>query len=230
MKKLITLILGITLAYSCSTNTSSNNNAAVTDIDGNIYQTITICSQTWTKTNLNVSKYRNGDVIPQVTDATQWAALTTGAWCYYNNDPANGVIYGKLYNWYAVNDPRGLAPTGFHIPSETEWTTLSDCLGGDVSVIFNKMVETGNSHWTTPHPDATNSSGFTAFAAGYRHYLGNFSYFGQVAKFSSSSLYDLPNMGLTSIWIYTLDSVASNTMYNTSGDINNGFSVRCLKD
>lgn len=228
MKKFL-FLFSFLILNSCSNSSSDVAiSTSVTDIDGNVYSTTKICNQTWTKSNLNVSKYRNGDPIPQVTDPAQWATLTTGAWCYFNNDPANGAIYGKLYNWYAVTDPRGLAPAGFHVPSQTEWTALSDCLGGDVFVIFNKMVEVGNSHWTTPHPDATNSSGFTAFAGGYRHYLGNFSYFGQVAKFSSSSLFDSLN-SVNTIWIYTLDSI-QNVMYNTSGSINNGFSVRCLKD
>ena len=97
-------------------------------IDENCIPSITICNQVWMLKNLDVSTYRNGDPIPQVTDPTTWVGLTTGAWCYYNNDPANGAIYGKLYNWYAVNDPRGLAPTGWHVPSDAEWTELSTCL------------------------------------------------------------------------------------------------------
>lgn len=99
----------------------------VTDIDGNTYQTVDICNQFWTKTNLNVSKYRNGDIIPQVTDTGEWHGLTTGAWCYYGNDSANGIVYGKLYNWYAVVDPRGLAPLGYHIPTKEEWNVLNAC-------------------------------------------------------------------------------------------------------
>jgi hypothetical protein len=83
-------------------------------------ETVVIGTQEWTKINLNVSKYRNGDIIPEVKDPKKWAKLTTGAWCYYNNDPKNGAIYGKLYNWYAVNDPRGLAPEGFHVPTIDE--------------------------------------------------------------------------------------------------------------
>jgi uncharacterized protein (TIGR02145 family) len=170
MKKIFLLLSIITLSLpSCSSGDSDNNsNSSVTDIDGNVYQTVTICNQTWTKSNLNVSKYRNGDVIPQVTDPAAWSNLTTGAWCYYDNDPANGAVYGKLYNWYAVNDPRGLAPVGYHVPTETDWTTLSNCLGIDDLEIFNKMIEPGTTHWTIPHPEANNSSGFTALPGGVR--------------------------------------------------------------
>ena len=92
-------------------------------------QDVTIGKQTWATKNLDVESYRNGDAIPQVQDNTAWENLTTGAWCYYQNKAANGTKYGKLYNWYAVNDPRGLAPNGYHIPTDVEWTILTDNLG-----------------------------------------------------------------------------------------------------
>ena len=98
---------------------------------GNNIETVIIDTQEWTTKNLNVSKYRNGDIIPEVKDYNKWAKLTTGAWCYYNNDPKNGAIYGKLYNWYAVNDPRGLAPKGFHISSDSELNNVTDLKGID---------------------------------------------------------------------------------------------------
>ena len=94
------------------------------------YPGVTICGQKWMEKNLDVTTYRNGDTIPYVTDPTAWAALTTGAWCYYNNDPSTNSIYGKLYNWYAVADSRGLAPAGWHVSTDAEWTTLVTCLGG----------------------------------------------------------------------------------------------------
>lgn len=126
---------------------------------------VTIGTQIWTGCNLNVETYQNGDAIPQVQDPTEWPNLTTGAWCYYNNDPLNGCTYGKMYNWYAINDPRGLAPTGYHIPSETEVLTLQSYLGGQL-VAGGKMKETGLLHWNSPNTGATNSSGFTALAGG----------------------------------------------------------------
>jgi uncharacterized protein (TIGR02145 family) len=165
----------------------------VTDIDGNTYQSVTNCGQTWTKQNLNVSKYSDGTPIPQVTNTSQWAALTTGAWCYYNNDPANGPIYGKLYNWYALvgiydaasaANPalrKKLAPTGWHVSSDTEWNALINCfdpsaVGGNniPNLAGGKMKLTGTLLWQSPNTGATNESGFTGLPGGYRNYDGSF--------------------------------------------------------
>jgi uncharacterized protein (TIGR02145 family) len=128
--------------------------------------------------NLEVTNYRNGDIIPYVSDPTAWAGLTTGAWCYYKNDLKSG--YGKLYNWYAVNDIRGLAPAGWHVPTDAEWTTLTTFLGG-VSVAGGKMKTTGTKSWKTPNTAATNSSGFSGLPGGYCSNAGTFfnvDYFG----------------------------------------------------
>lgn len=139
-------------------------------INGNLppippIQTVTICSQVWTLNNFDVTKYINGDPIPEETDPIAWAALTTGAYCSYDNNSANDAIYGKLYNWYAVNDPRGLTPTGYHIPTDTEWTTLTTCLGGE-SVSGGKMKDISTMHWNSPNQDANNSSDFTGLPGG----------------------------------------------------------------
>ncbi len=225
MKKLITLILGITLVYSCSSSSDENTQSLnlpgpdVTDVEGNVYHTVTNCNQTWTKTNLNVSKYRNGDVIPLVTDPTVWANLTTGAWCYYNNDPANGVIYGKLYNWYAVNDSRGLAPLGYHIPTEVEWTTLKTCLGGQLA--WFKMKETGTTHWISTNLDATNSSGFTGLPGGYIYSSGLFYNIGNIGFWWSSTAFDT---------IQSNCVLLENNIAITTDLKKNGYSVRCVKD
>ena len=117
--------------------------------------------------NLSVARYRNGDKIPQVKTLQLGLGLQLGAWCWYNNDPANDSSYGRLYNYYAVADSRGLAPTGWHIPSDSEWTTLSTFLGGD-AVAGGKMKEAGTAHWLDPNTGATNSSGFTALPGGLR--------------------------------------------------------------
>ena len=123
----------------------------------------------WTKTNLDVSTYRNGDSIPQVQDQVAWAKLTTGAWCYTNNDPSNGTKYGKLYNWYAVIDPRGLAPKGYHIPTDKEWTTLTQSVGAE-NLAGGKMKATGTQDWYGPNTGATNESGFSGLPGGIRKY------------------------------------------------------------
>ena len=125
---------------------------------------VTIGTQVWTSKNLDVATYRDGTPIPQV-DSNLLTNLTTGAWCYFNNDPAKGEVYGKLYNWYAVHDPRGLAPLGWHIPNINEWNTLDSFLGGD-NISVSSMKETGIQHWNYS-TNATNASQFTALGGGY---------------------------------------------------------------
>ncbi|MFH1050753.1 MAG: FISUMP domain-containing protein [bacterium] len=128
-------------------------------------------SQVWMEGNLDVSTYRNGDPIPEVSDPTEWLNLRTGAWCYYDNDPLLGQIYGKLYNWYAINDPRGIAPEGYHIPELFyDWTNLAYNWGNqDVSGGYLKAI---SSYWTEPNVGANNESGFTALPGGYRTMYG----------------------------------------------------------
>jgi uncharacterized protein (TIGR02145 family) len=196
-----------------------------------ITATVTIGSQVWTTKNLDVTTYRDGTPIPQVTDPTQWARLKTGAWCYYANDTFFGTIYGKLYNWYAVagihdTDPNTpnkiLAPTGYHIPTDAEWTILTTFLGGE-SVAGGNMKETGTAHWISPNIDATNSSGFTGLPGGYRG-SGTFSGRSQYAKWWSAS----ENLSLTA-WCLNID-VGYGAAYKNSYDKDSGYSVRCLRD
>lgn len=189
------------------------------------YPSVTICCQTWMTKNLDVTKYRNGDPIPQVTDKAAWRALTTGAWCYYNNDPAMGAVYGKLYNWYAVNDPRGLAPAGWHIPIDFEWTILSKCLGGD-AIAGAAMKETGTSHWNSPNTGATNSSGFTALPGGYRNIGGTFYRIGAGGLFWSATLTET-RPGFS--WFRAL-SFDNKIALKTNNNMQDGYSVRCVKD
>jgi uncharacterized protein (TIGR02145 family) len=177
--------------------------------------------------NLNVCKYRNGDDIPQVQDRTQWANLKTGAWCYYENNTSNGPVYGKLYNWYAVNDPRGLAPTGYHIPTDAEWTTLIKFLGGEI-LAGGKMKVTGTSLWISPNTDATNSSSFTGIPGGIRKFDGGFEGMGERGSWWSATEQDSATN--TSNAFY-------NSLYNFTGAANRsyffkplGFSIRCVRD
>jgi uncharacterized protein (TIGR02145 family) len=191
---------------------------------------VTICNQVWMKKNLDVSVYRNGDPIPQVTDSVEWKNLTTGAWCYYNNDPVTGATYGKLYNWYAVNDVRGLAPQGWHIPSDTEWTILSNCLGGS-GLAGGALKETGNAHWSTPNTSATDSSGFTALPGGLRNpgaVYSVFGYLGQLGNFWSSTVND-PYPAYFTIFIRQLHWQYGN-IFKSSFTPWDGLSVRCVRD
>lgn len=186
------------------------------------YPSVTICSQEWMTKNLSVDRYRNGDLIPQVTNAAAWSTLTTGAWCWYNNDSATyAATYGRIYNWYAVTDPRGLAPTGWHIPTDAEWTTLKNCLGGE-SISGGKMKSIDL--WAAPNIGATNSSGFTGLPGGRRFNDGSFA-----------------NVGLFSDWWTTTEFSGSLAWFqflsynNTStgksqGYKVDGYYVRCVKD
>jgi len=202
-----------------------NRANTVTDIDGNVYQVVKIGTQEWLVGNLKTTKYRNGDSIPEVTVKADWGALTTGAWCYFNNDPALGAIYGKLYPWYAVNDPRGLAPAGWHVATTNDWGTLINSLGGD-GLAGGKLKETGIAHWASPNTDATNEAGFTALPGSYRGYAGAF---------------DVGHLGFWGSWWAATDgdefSAWCFSMFNDSGETGSfadrkgkGFSVRCVRD
>jgi uncharacterized protein (TIGR02145 family) len=184
---------------------------------------VTICAQVWMQNNLNVTTYRNGESILEVTNASAWGALTTGAYCSYGYNPANDAVYGKLYNWYAVNDPRGLAPTGYHVPTDAEWTTLTTCLGGE-SVAGGAMKETGTAHWYSPNQDATNSSGFTGLSGGFRTGEGAFNGIPYSGFWWSSS-----ESGSTYAWYRNLNYY-DGSAYRSSNFKIYGFSVRCLRD
>ncbi|MCK4639963.1 MAG: fibrobacter succinogenes major paralogous domain-containing protein [Candidatus Marinimicrobia bacterium] len=199
--------------------------AGVADIDGNTYQTVLIGNQRWMAENLKVTHYRNGDAIPNVTDAPEWSNLTTGAYCNYDNDANNAVTYGSLYNWYAVNDSRNIAPEGWHVPSDVEWQTLVDYLGG-YSVAGGKMKETGTTHWNSPNTGATNESGFSALPGGYRHYAtGGYSALGTNGYFwSSTEEYS------AYVYYWFLYQNYSFVTQDVSFNWQRGFSVRCVRD
>jgi uncharacterized protein (TIGR02145 family) len=193
---------------------------------------VTIGTQVWATVNLDVTTYSDGTAIPEVTNATAWAALTTGAWCYYNNTTANGTTYGKLYNWYAVAGiwdeasktdatlRKKLAPTGWHVPTDAEWTTLITTLGG-TSVAGGKMKAT--TLWNSPNTNATNSSGFTGLPGGYRD-NGGFGGLGYYGYWWSSS-----EVGTATAWyryLYYGSGLADRYFYGKAF----GFSVRYLRD
>jgi uncharacterized protein (TIGR02145 family) len=226
----------VVLFLGCSTSSENNSNFDnLTDIDGNVYESVTICNQTWTKSNLNVSKYTDGTPIPQVIDPTQWANLTTGAWCYYENNTVNGPVYGKLYNWYAVAgiydaaslaNPilrKKLAPIGWHVPSDSEWTELTDCLGGE-AIAGGKMKSTGTSLWQSPNTAATNESGFTGMPSSSRYDFGSFGAANDYGNWWSSTETDATSAWDRSLY-YDVSVLGSCTCYKRYG-----FSIRCIRD
>jgi uncharacterized protein (TIGR02145 family) len=204
------------------------------DADGNAFRIVTIGTQTWMAENLKTTKYNDGTAIPNVTDNSQWGGLGTGAYCWYNNEAATyQSTYGALYNWYTVdnnestkiasNGGKNICPIGWHVPTDTEWTTLTTYLGGE-SVAGGKLKETGTTHWTTPNTGATNETGFTALPGGYRNWDGwSFRSIGDYGYWWSSS----PNgtYGDCRHMIYINSDGASDTGIRTFG-----LSVRCVKD
>lgn len=187
-------------------------------------QEIKIGTQTWTTKNLDVSTFRNGDAIPEVkTDADWKAAGNEGkpAWCYYNNDPVNGKKYGKLYNWYAANDPRGLVPNGWHVPTDAEWTILTEYLGE--AEAGTKMKNTTG--WSTyGSGNGTNSSGFEALPGGSRNQEGTFEGIDKYNSWWATTEYDT-----YSAWFRSANA-KYNDVYKTNLEKRYGMSIRCIAD
>jgi uncharacterized protein (TIGR02145 family) len=217
--------VGNSLTYSNEINVTTLSSALLP---------VTIGTQIWSSNNLDVTTYRDGTPIPQVSDPTQWVGLQTGAWCYYNNVTSNGTIYGKLYNWHAVAgihdvDPstpnKILAPQGWHIPNDAEWTTLTTFLGG-IYVAGGKMKSTGTTLWNSPNEGATNSSGFTGLPGGIRSPNAQFGGIGESGMFWSSTEFNTSNGQAREIH-YFVNSISGPI---GSGAKITGLSVRCLKD
>lgn len=234
-KRLMIFVLPIILLFNfCDKNPSASqnqdSNIVVKDIDGNEYKTVKIGEQEWMAENLKVTHYRNGDAIPNVTDNTEWSNLTTGAYCSYENNDGNIGTYGLLYNWYAVNDSRNLAPEGWHLPSDEEWKELEMHLGMSQSEADaddwrgtdegGKLKEAGTAQWLSPNTGATNSSSFSAVPGGVRaDDDGTFLDIGYGTAFWSTT--DAKVRGL----YYDRSDVARG---NAAKEL--GFSLRCLKD
>lgn len=196
----------------------------LSDIDGNVYRYLELCDgEDWMIENLNVTHYRNGDEIPQVQDPQEWAKLKTGAWCYYLNDSSYGPVFGKLYNWYAVNDPRGIAPQGWRVASKEDWKQLTDCLGGE-NVAGGKLKQIGSSHWMSPNVGAINTSGFSALPGGGRSSKGDFTMVDNLGVF-----WTITNHDELQAWIRHL-SFSNTYVVEFYNDKRNGFSVRVLKE
>jgi uncharacterized protein (TIGR02145 family) len=194
----------------------------VIDIDGNAYPTVKIGNQEWMAENLRVTHYRNGDIIPKITDGPTWSGLSTGARCYYNNDSiSNNSVYGALYNWYAVNDSRNLCPIGWHVPSDNAWTTLITYLGGG-SVAGGQMKRA--ILWNSPNTGATNTSGFSGLPGGERFSNGDFNYIGIYGLWWTATEY-FTDLAYYRNLDYSSTGVIRYTDYKTYG-----YSVRCVRD
>jgi uncharacterized protein (TIGR02145 family) len=197
----------------------------VTDIDGNNYNTIKIGTQIWMAENLKVTKFRNGNPIPNITEASVWVNTLTPAYCDYNNTPTYSVIYGKLYNLFTIIDQRNLCPSGWHIPADSEWTVLINNSGGQ-SIAGIRLKEKGLDHWQSPLDTAVkNFSGFTALPGGFRNgFDGTFNmpgFYGYWWSTTKNSTYD---------FIYRSMGYSVREVHKAGAYPVNGFSVRCVKD
>jgi len=201
------------------------NTGTVTDIDGNVYNTVTIIGKVWTVENLKTTKYRNGDPIPNNTDNAKWGGgLTTeGAYCWYDNDISNKTVYGALYNWNAVDDSRKLCPSGWHVASYSDFRNLPLSLGGD-NITGGRLKESGTTHWKSPNTGATNDTGFTGLPGGERDALGIFSLMGSKGVWWSANSY---SSTYSYILILTYDT---SRIFYPNNNMKNGYSVRCIKD
>lgn len=220
-------ILAMQSFTSCKKDSDSaeSKTGTVTDIEGNVYKTIKIGNQWWMAENLKVTKFRNGEVISNVTSNAEWGSISTPAFSCYNNDfDTYGSTYGLLYNWYAAADSRNIAPEGWHVPSDAEWQTLISFLGGE-SVAGEKMKEAGTSRWVSPNTGATNTSGFTALPAGSRYgTTGESKWLGFGNDYWSTTYENSANA-----WTRYLGNDMAGCL-RLSHDKESGFSIRCVKD
>jgi uncharacterized protein (TIGR02145 family) len=219
------MVLGFILILLNSCKKDNNNpSAAIIDEDGNVYTSLTIGSQVWMIENLKTTKFNDNTTIPYVTDSTDWSNLTTPGYCWYANDASTyKATYGALFNWFAVNTGK-LCPTGWHVPTDTEWTTLTNYLGGE-SIAGGKLKETVSTHWRIPNAGATNESGFTALPGGHRDINGTFSVIGDDGYWWSVTEYGSTGK----VWYRNMNYNYAGVV-RVSNNKKNGHSVRCLKD
>jgi uncharacterized protein (TIGR02145 family) len=223
----VVLVMMSALSADAGENVSSPKGKivadTVVDIDGNKYETVIIGAHTWMAENLKVTHYRDGGSIPCVSDDTWWSALTGGAYCWYDDDPANKDTYGALYNFNAISDSCGLCPEGWHVPSESEWLELVAHLGGEI-VAGGKMKESDAAHWKKPNIGATDESGFHGLLGGGRGRISGYGGIGEYATWWSSTSYDSMYA-----WHWGLYRGNEKVRFNP-GHKASGFSVRCVKD
>jgi len=227
MKKQISLavIAMITLFSSCKKEAAPDT--AIKDADGNIYTEIKIGTQTWLLENLNTTRFRNGDLIPVITDSAQWNNRTAAAVCDYDNIAEYGNSEGRLYNWYAAVDERNICPVGYHIPSAEELNTLVNFLGGS-AIAGDKLKNTGTVYWSAPNTGATNQSGFTANAIGIRH-AGNFIHRLLLGCYWATTMNPNPTMSNYAYYLH-LQNGTSTADVSPFFEKQMGLAIRCIKD
>jgi uncharacterized protein (TIGR02145 family) len=213
------LLLLLISVFGCEKDkTPVYSGETVTDVDGNLYNTVKIGDQLWMAEDLKVGKYNDGTTIPYIIEKAAWVNTSTGACCWYNNEKS----WGTLYNWYAVNTDK-LAPAGWHVATDEDYTTLTDFLGGE-NVAGGILKETGGEQWDTPNSGATNEYWFTALPGGFRQNDGSFSSFGSGGFWWSSTDFD----GVNSWSRYLIWNGSNITRGHYEKRV--GFSVRCIKD
>ena len=200
----------------------------ISDVDGNSYKTVLLGTQQWMAENLKVTKFNDGTLIPFYSSESQWSSASAGATCYLNNDLSMVPKYGRLYNWYTIsktkNGNKNLCPTGWHVPTLSEWTVLFDYLGGE-SVAGGRMKETGYVNWASPNTGATNSSLFTGLPGGGRMYdIGTYAYYTGLGCWWSDN-----ETGTYGAWMIGLQNNSTGILKSENGKTD-GFSIRCLKD
>ena len=217
--------------YGSNMSFTTQDYGTVTDINGNIYKTITIGTQTWMAENLKATKYGNGDFIETTTPATLdisslvYMPVTPKYQWVYNGDESNVALFGRLYTWYAATDSRNVCPSGWHLPSTTEWSTLTDFLGG-AGIAGRKLKESGTTHWNTPDWGATNETGFTALPAGVRTNQGGFFNQGTYGAWWTSTEY---RSDTSRAWVRTIYNNSNSVSDHDYGKLS-GYSVRCVQD
>jgi uncharacterized protein (TIGR02145 family) len=223
----IAMVFIVIFSYACNKDASTHNtdtNSTIKDNEGNVYKTVKIGEQWWMAENLKSTRLNDGTVIPNITNNTSWKNLVTPAYCWYDNDrTAYAGTYGALYNWYAIETGK-LCPSGWHVPTDEEWSKLIDFLGGD-GLAGGQLKEAGLTHWNLPNTGATNSSGFTALPGGYSisgveacfYGLGNHGTWWSSTAISASNA-----------WFRSLTTNFS-TIFKDDGKMYYGLSVRCLK-
>ncbi len=214
-----------TLLFTGCDDVETEDPLKVVDIDGNEYNTVIIGGQEWMAENLRTATYRNGEAIIHLEPNHAWSSAGStqaGGWAHYQNNDDLENTYGKLYNWYAVNDPRKICPEGWHVPSDAEWTILTDFLDG-LDEAGGKMKSTGTGHWKSPNVEASNQSGFNGRPGGYRNFNGEFVFLTTYGYWWSSTVKDA-SYSWGRYLHHNDKKVGRNGSFKT-----NGLSVRCVK-